>query len=214
MTYIYDILLNFTDDERLLEFFEWEKKDTLEHIKKIPITRVSSKQLNDILNNQIIVEKKFLEKIKNATQSYKNSKNLQYATLISDLNKVIAVEFNNKGEIISKSSLLLDEEEVVIDECLDIKEEYLTYNIKTKKVIEYFLTREELRKKRYLLKEIETLYKENKIEKLNYLYEEIFNKDDLLLKEKYHRLKEDIEKNFSAKHNNLYEIIRLTYIKK
>ena len=60
MTYIYDILLNFTDDERLLEFFEWEKEDTIEHIKKIPLIRVSTKQLETLINNQIIIEKNFL----------------------------------------------------------------------------------------------------------------------------------------------------------
>lgn len=214
MTYIYDILLNFTDDERLLEFFEWEKEDTIEHIKKIPLIRVSTKQLETLINNQIIIEKNFLDKIEDTTQLYKNSNNIQYATLISDLNKVIAVEFNNKGEVIGKSSLLLDEEEAVIDECLDMKEEYLTYNIKMKKIAHPFLTRAELRKKRYLLKEIENIYKEEKIEKFNYLYEEVFNSDDLSMKEKYCRLKKDIEKNFSEKHKNLYEIIRLTYIKK
>ena len=36
MTYIYDLLLNFTDDERILEFFEWNEKDEIINIKKIP----------------------------------------------------------------------------------------------------------------------------------------------------------------------------------
>ena len=63
MTYIYDILLNFTDENRIIEFFEWDDSDNLEHIKKIPVFRTSSKQLSELLNNQIIVEKEFLNKI-------------------------------------------------------------------------------------------------------------------------------------------------------
>ena len=31
MVFIYDLLLNFTDYNRLLEFYEWDSKDGLEH---------------------------------------------------------------------------------------------------------------------------------------------------------------------------------------
>ena len=95
MTYTYDVLLNFTDDNRIIEFFEWENEDILDHVKKIPLVRVSSKQLEELSNYNVIIDKTFLEKIRNITISYKKTKNLEYATLISDLNKVIALEFNS-----------------------------------------------------------------------------------------------------------------------
>ena len=129
MTYVYDVLLNFTDENKIIEFFEWDNDDIIEHVKKIPIMRVSSKKIIDIINNEIMVEKEFLERIKNNTTLYKKTKNLQYAVLISDLNRVIGIEFDKEGKIISKSSLLLDEEEEIIEECLDIKEENLNYKI-------------------------------------------------------------------------------------
>lgn len=214
MTYVYDVLLNFTDENKIIEFFEWDNDDIIEHVKKIPIMRVSSKILIDIINNEIMVEKEFLERIKNNTTLYKKTKNLQYAVLISDLNRVIGIEFDKEGKIISKSSLLLDEEEEIIEECLDIKEENLNYKIIKKIEKENYLTRNETKKRRYLLKEIDNLYKEKDIDKLTYLYEELYKKDDTTFPEKYFKIKLDLEQNYSKQHDELYNIVRLTYIKK
>lgn len=214
MTYIYDVLLNFADENRIVEFFEWDDSDTLEHIKKIPIFRTSSKQLSELINNQVKIEKEFLDKVKSQTIAYRKTKNLEYATLITDINKVIGLEFSSTGEIISRSSLLLDEEEELLEECYDLKQELLPYSIKSSLKKEPFLTRSESKKRRYLLKETENLYKENNVDKLNYLYEELYNKDDLSFKDKYLRIKKDLEENYTEKHNNLYEIVRLSYIKK
>ena len=214
MTYVYDVLLNFTEENKIIEFFEWDNDDIIEHVKKIPIMRVSSKILIDIINNEIMVEKEFLERIKNNTTLYKKTKNLQYAVLISDLNSVIGIEFDKEGKIISKSSLLLDEEEEIIEECLDIKEENLNYKIIKKIEKENYLTRNETKKRRYLLKEIDNLYKEKDIDKLTYLYEELYKKDDTTFPEKYFKIKLDLEQNYSKKHDELYNIVRLTYIKK
>ena len=214
MTYIYDVLLNFTDEKRIIEFFEWEKDDILEHVKKIPIIRVSSKTIKELISNEIEVEKDFLERIKNITTLYKKTKNLQYASLITDLNRVVGIEFNKEGRIISRSSLLLDEEEEIIEECLDIKEEKLEYKIMETSQKNKFLTRSETKKRRYLLKEIDNLYKDKNIDKLTYLYDELYNKDNTTFQEKYLKIKLDLEENYTKKHNDLYDIVRLTYIKK
>lgn len=214
MTYIYDVLLNFTDEKNIVEFFEWEENDTLEHIKRIPLIRVSTSTLDDFINNNVKVEKQFLEKIKDTTIMYRKTKNLEYAVLVSDLNKVIAIEFNKKGEVISKSSLLLDEEDEIIEEAYDINQEQVSYIVQGKINKDNFLTRAEIKRQKYLLKEIENIYTEKNNDKFQYLYEELYSKDNLSLQEKYSKLKKDIEENYSNKHNLLYEIVRLTYIKK
>lgn len=214
MTYIYDVLLNFSDTERIVEFFEWNNNDSIDHIKRIPLIRISSNAFNELINNNIIVEKEFLDKIQDSTWMYKKTKNLEYAVLITDLNKVIAFEFNKEGKIIAKSGLLLDEEEEIIEESYDLKEEKLNYKIESKINNNIFLTREEQKKQKYLLLELDNIVKENNKNKLNFLYHEIFLKDKLTFEEKYLKLKEDIEKNYTSKYNNLYEIVRLTYIKK
>ena len=214
MNYIYDILLNFIDSERLIEFYEWGELDSFEHVKRIPLYRLSSKVMQDICKNKIKVSKKFLEEIDCKTTLYKNNQNIKYATIFCDINKAIALEFYNNGTVISKNSLLLDEEESVIDECSNINEINLDYTIIEPYEINYYLTRDELFKRKYLLKELDFISKEKDIDKLNFLYEEVFKPDKLLFEEKIKRLVNDIKDNFNNKHNELYEIVRLTYIKK
>ncbi len=214
MTYIYDVLLNFTDDERLIEFFEWTAKDTLDHVKRIPLLRVSTTTLHDFSTNKVKVDKELLNKLDGETSLYKKTTNLEYAALLTDLNRVIGVEFSMSGEVISRSTLLLDEEEDILEDAVDLNEENISYEILDKYKVSPYLTREEVNKKRYLLKEMDELYQTNNISKLTYLYEELFKKDDLSFYDKYIRLKDDIDLNFNRKHLILYDIVRLTYIKK
>ena len=214
MTYIYDLLLNFTDDERILEFFEWNEKDEIINIKKIPLIRVSNKTMKDFINKKLKLTEELLLEIKNKTTTYSKTEDLEYSLLISDLNKVIAIEFNKKGEVLSRSSLLLDEEDEVLEEVEYLEIQPIKYKVISTYKTNYTLTRLEQKKKKYLLKEMDTLYQENNISKLTFLYEEIFPKDELSLYDKYLKLKEDIEDNYSNNHNKLYDIVRLTYIKK
>ena len=62
-------------------------------------------------------------KNRNSKETKKNKKDIKYGCLFCDLNKVIALEFNSKGLVIGKSTLLLDEEEDVIDETTLLDEE-------------------------------------------------------------------------------------------
>lgn len=214
MTYIYDVLLNFSSDERVYEFFEWTNDDEIEHIKRIPLYKVSTKVFNEILTHNIVLNKKILDEIKDKTLSYKKTKNLQYAMLLTDLNKIIALEFNDKGKIIARSNLLLDEEEEIIEEAYDIEEENIKYELEKKIELKNSLTRQELKKQNYLIQEINYLYKEKLYEKLNFLYDELYNKNKISIDKKYEILLKDLTDNYNNKHNNLYEIVRLTYIKK
>ena len=214
MTYIYDVLLNFTEEERGHEFFEWNIDDEIEHIKRIPLYRVSSKSLGEILTHNIILNKEFLNEIKDKTLSYKKTSNLEYSVLLTDLNKIIALEFNSSGNIIARSNLLLDEEEEIIEEAYEVAEENIMYILDKKIDKENFLTRKEQKHQKYLIQEINYLYKVKLYDKLNYLYEELYSKDKLSIDKKYERIKEDITSNYNDRHNNLYEIVRLTYTKK
>ena len=214
MIYIYDILLNFSDDSRLLEFYEWDKKDGLTHIKKIPLFKISSIDMENIIHSKFKVDNEFLEKINNKTMIYKSKKNMKYAALFCDLNRAVAVEFYKDGRSICKSSLLLDEEEDVCDECHLFDDFHFNYKVIEKSSDNLFLTRNELFKKRYLLKEMECLYKDKYFEKFNYLYEEVFGRDENNTHDRYKIIIDDITNNYNEKYNNLYEIVRLSYQKK
>ena len=62
MIYIYDILLNF-NNERLIDFYEWEVTDDIYDIKRIPLFRVDSKTINDLEFNTVKFNNEFLDKI-------------------------------------------------------------------------------------------------------------------------------------------------------
>ena len=51
MNYIYDILLNY--NKKLYEFYDWNLSDSIVHIRKIPIFKISTNQLIDLVNNKI-----------------------------------------------------------------------------------------------------------------------------------------------------------------
>lgn len=215
MLNVYDILLNFLDGDRVYEFFEWSNKDDIEHIKKIPMIKVSTECLEDMMNHQVTVEKVFLKSIDKKCEVYTNDKVsvIDYAALFTDGFKVLGAEFSKDGKLLYRSFLLLDEEE----EILEIGEELKITNIEYKKVgmnkKNNFLTREEEYHRNYLVKELKYAYKKKMTEKINYLYEEIFPTSSKSFEEKYQLLMEDIERNFSDKHNELFKILKLTHKK-
>ena len=61
MIYTYDILLNWTKEERLKDFYEWTLEDDLEHIKKMPIIRIRESLLKDLLTSKIKIDKSFIK---------------------------------------------------------------------------------------------------------------------------------------------------------
>lgn len=208
MNYIYDLVLNFSENERILEFYEWMKEDVLSTIAKIPIIRINRFQMNDILNNKISVTKTFLKKYENKTLLDDGSL-LKFSFLVTDLSKVIALEFSSKGEVIRRSSLLLDEEEAIIEESLDYQEEELNYKIIRNYLKFDFLTRDERKIRSSLINELNYLYKNKKYDEINYLYEELFNKK-ISIHDKYKFLIDDISNNYSSKYNKIYDIIKMT----
>ena len=65
----------------------------------------------------------------------------------------------------------------------------------------------------FLNKEIDSLYAYKKINKLKYLYYECFNQMEEEIDITYKKLKEFLNDNWSDKHENLYNLIRLSYSK-
>ena len=207
MIYIYDILLNFNDN--LYEFYEWEKDDYIYHIKRIPIVKVKTKVIEDILNNKIKVDNNYLNIICNKTELFKkNNKVLKYSCLITDGYKVFGILLNDLGIITKISDLLLDESFDAIsisNRCnlIDIE-----YNIIDNIDNYYFLTRKELEIKNYLCKEINNIYKSKNYIKLKYLYFEYYNKNNDDIKSIYKDLIDSLS-NINDKHYKIFELLKL-----
>lgn len=208
MDYINDLILNFNDCRDLFEFYEWSNKDKILNVDKIPVMRISKSQMNNILKKRIRLNKTFLNKIKNKTIISEYT-TLKYCLLVTDLNRVIALKFDDSGEVVESSSLLFDEEDAVIDECFNFKEENLDYDVVETYEDKSFLTRQEKMMRDKLLIKLRNLYENKVYDEIDYLYEELFD-EKRNVHEKYEYLVRNIEENYEGKYNKLYDIIQLT----
>lgn len=192
MIYIYDILLNLRQMDEGLEFYEWKEDDLIEHIKKVPLFKVSKTLIEDLFTNKLQLDITILPKIRNKTICYFNgeTKQIPYLVLLSDGRKCFAIELDNKGNTLYKSSLLLDEEEEVLEMTEELVEMPIGYKKTKIKNNKEQLTRFEKDNQKFLLRELEKI-KDNK-EEINYLYEEYFDNNLTSIEDKFNTLKDNV----------------------
>lgn len=156
MEYVHNIKLNF--NKNYYDFFEWNKDDKIVTESKIPLLRISINDYNNIINNIVTITD--------------NSKKLINSTkfIITDTRSVCALKLNKKNETYLISSLELEDEFDIIHISLNLKEEKINYKIKEKRHY-YLITRNELSKKNYLIKNIPKY----SFDTLRYIYYECFN---------------------------------------
>lgn len=213
MNYIYDILVNF--NEFPYDFYDWNHDDPIEHIRKMPLFKVSSDKFLELKNADIVITEEWMEKIQNKTEVFqsKGVDKIAYAALFTDAMEVLAIEFNHQGKSIGKSRLLVDEESEVLEVADRIQHTILDYSIiKTNKSDE-LKTRREIEISEYLSHQIKILEQEN-VEKLKYLYYECFNQKE----EDKHKIVKSIEKrlkeNWNSTYPQVYEFFKLTGVRK
>ena len=212
MNTVYDLLLNFSDV--VYDFYEWNIKDDIEHIKKIPFVKISTKTLYDFLKKDIKIDINFLKEIENVTQKYDLTK-LEYACIFTDGITTLAVEFSKDGYSMYKSRLQLEDEEEIIryvkrDNIREIGYEVVSNDEENPR----FLSRKEIRIKNFLEKEITKTYQNKEYSKLEYLYLEYFDvleENPDLMKE---RLLDSMKQEIDERHYTLYELLLLFSKKK
>lgn len=211
MNNVYDLLLNFSED--VYDFYEWSDKDDIERIKKIPFFKISTKTLYDFFKKNIKVGKNFLEEIKNITQRYDLTK-LEYACVFTDGITAIAIEFNKDGYSMYKSRLQLEDEEELLRYVKRENEQEIVYDIVSDEGELVFLSRKEIKIRKFLDKEINKIYQNKEYSKLEYLYLECFDsieKNPEIMKE---RLLNDIKYELDDKYFIIYELLLLFSQKK
>ena len=202
MNYIYDIVLNFNKD--YFSFYEWNKKDNIVNVKKIPLFIVDNNTFNMMKYDKVLVDYNFIDLIKDKTYTYSKNK-IGNATLLSNSKEVIGVLFDNNGNLIKRSSLLIDEEEEVLDEIVN-DDIYNINIINSKKIKREDVNRVEREKKLFLNKYIK---RKNNFNNLKYLYYDYFEKEEgdvSLIKKK---LLDSINSVWSDKLNSLYETVKI-----
>lgn len=212
MYYYYDVILNFQDDKDLYEFYEWEESDDIDFIKKIPLFKVSTKDLNDLIKYKVKFSLDFSETIKDKTILKAKDKTLKYAFLVSDTKNALALELDSLGNVISRSRLLLGDEINIGEIMFTMTDTKLTYT-KLTKYPKRGCLRQIDRMKKVIKKEIDTLYENKNISKLKYLYFEWFNKQNEDINIVYQEMNRSLKENFNDNIERIYELIKHTIIK-
>ena len=194
--------MNF--QERIYDFYEWNKTDVITHIRKIPVFKISSKDLYNIENYNVVLDDLFLEKILNKTEVFsgRTIKNIEYACILCDGLNVLAIKIDKKRYYFSK--LIIEEELEVTESLARVKEIEIEYQLKEPKNKFKFLTRKEVEMESYVKKELKKLETNGEEEKLQYLYFECFGKKEFNMKDLYH---------YSAC-QKIYNILKLIQIHK
>lgn len=200
MNYYYDVLLNFSDKN--IYFYEWDSLDNIEYYKKVLLVHVSNEVLNDFLCNYVRVGERFMNLIKDKGN----------CAIFGSKNGSIALEFNEMGESIYRSNLLL-EDDINVSEVLytvDIMD--IDYEI-IKEVKYNSNLRVEDKMKLVIKCEINNLYNNKDYMKLEYLFMEWFNKSVSDLNEMYNIMMDALDKKLGCKEKNIFDLIKLSYNK-
>ena len=152
--------------------------------------------------NIITVDQDFIKNIKDKTSTYTKLK-IGPSCLITNGKEAMGLLFNDKGNLIKRSSLLLDEEEEVLDEVSDNNRHNIGI-IKNQKRRIFNINRLEKEKKDFLIRYIS---KENSLINLKYLYYDYFEKEeqdiDIIKKTLIREIKYNWNKNFQDFYNTV-----------
>lgn len=203
MHYVYDILVNF--NENYYDFFEWEKKDNIIHVKKIPIIKIDKKDFQIISSNEIKID---IKNIKNKVELWNSKKQDKTYLLLTSGTDILGLEFNNDGISIKRSSLIVEEELDVLDDTCKLEVSKLNYTI-IKKINFQLNTRQEIETKKIISKEIDKLLEQPNTNKINYLYYECFNKIEPNIEKSLQNIKNNLDKPHI--YNTLSKIFNLIY---
>ena len=207
MNYYYDVFLNY--QENYYMFYEWDDKDFLEFVKKIPLFHVDSKTILDMISKFVKVNDDFLKQIENKTK-IKQNRFLKYNCIMSDGKNGVALEFNDDGLVINKSSLVIDDELNINEFIYSINKTKIDYEIVSDDTFNKE-TRQDLKIKKLLKLEVDSMYKNKEYSKLKYIYlewfDEILDNIDLM----YNKMSNKINDKLTDKEYYIYELLKLSY---
>ena len=170
MNYIYDIVLNF--NKELYEFFEWKDDDNLINIRKIPLIKINDDDFVSLLYNKIKIEKLVLDTFKKKFSLYSEEINGNVICIVTNGQRAMGVMFDQLGNLIGKSAMLLDEEEEVLEESENLEETKLLYEINKTQQVNIKLSRVEIEKKQYIENFLNAI---DDIKILKYIYFDYFD---------------------------------------
>lgn len=192
------------------EFYEWEEKDNVEFIKKIPLFRVTTECLKDNLKYQTKFDSSLVEQIKEKTIVKGSAENNLNTFILSDTKNALALEVNEEGRVVSRSKLLPSDELNLSEVMFTMKESTLHYE-KLEKYQNSKTLRQIREIKKLIQHEIDTLYEEKNESKLKYLYYEWMNRNDNNIDTIYKEMTSSLQKGYDENLKRVYDFIKLSY---
>ncbi len=212
MNYIYDILLNFNNVA--YDFFEWNDMDTILHVRKIPVIRVSPITLLEIRDYDISFDTPFLESIREKTEVFqkRNVNKVEEACLLSDGATAIAIMIRNNQLL--RSRLLMDEEEEVLSISSKLQVQELIYQKKKKINYNIYKTRRQIEVENKLKKELNNLFEKMDLDTIKYIYYECFNKKENnvnVMRKDFCNMFSTSDGNYVTKLKNIFNLLKIKY---
>lgn len=204
MNFVYDILVNFKYP--IIDFYEWNKKDNIENIKKIPLCKIDTTDLKQMKMHKFKLED--ISIIKKGTKLFNNKKKLYNAVIFTDTKEALAFNFDDNGLCIGKSFLLFDEESEILDSSNLLEKVSIKYKIISSDKLDFFRTRKEVYITKYLLNELDKI---KDMDKFNYICYECFDELNNLTKK---RLLDMIKEKWDDRYYKIYDFLTLISMNK
>ncbi|MDD5865027.1 MAG: hypothetical protein PUD07_00835 [bacterium] len=190
---INDITLNFLD--KFYPFYEWLDDDNIESFEKVFVYKVRPSILQDLINNVIKIDLKYLKDI---------------PLIFTDEYEFIAIDFDKKGKSNYKSSLTLKDQIKISNLIYYVKYENINYE-KIKQVDQSINLRYEEKIKKVLSLEINKLYENNNTDKIKYIYYEWFKCEEDNIKKIINKMQKKLLLPITNDEKKLYNLIIKTY---
>lgn len=207
MHYYYDLLINL--DELPWEFYEWDKKDTILSVKKIPFLRIKEQDFLKIFSNDGEVDQNWLKPYQNKTFMKGNIKNATML-LLSSTKNCLVIELSDTGQIIARSKLLIEDENNCNELATSLKEIEVPFK-KIKKILQRKEFRQALEEKKLIKIELNSIKQSENISKCSYLYYEWFGKLENDLDKMIENCLKELKKDYSIQVHKIASLIRLSY---
>lgn len=203
MIYAYDLIINLNNNT--YDYYDWIDSDKLMHIRRVPLFKVNNKTYKDISFRNVKSSSNVLNMIKDKTQVFtiKALETIEEAMIITNGINAMFIYMDNKGNIISRSKFLVNEELEIIELSNKMKEVKLDYKINDKNVIFNSMTREEEKTINLITNLISKI--KNEKEKIDYIYFEWFKEFNT----DYDKLISDIKRKYTLKHKELLDTLNL-----
>lgn len=226
MVHIRDVWINWFEGEEngynVCEFFEWKKDDKIELLDQVIIIKVTNKIFDYIENNLAELPDALLNDVYQQSYQRKNNQRfeLDYCFIVTDSEKVLAVDTLGYKTPIRKSRLIPRQEEMVLELAINefVKDYYVEYIDFPK---EYHilspdpklmtgLIRKERQLKQLLFMVLDQLYSTGNVAEVRYWCTEwsptnYENIQQLSFEEAWERLFDEVKLGWTSHHYNLCE---------